>query len=1149
MLGSHRALFLTCLFLSIAPIDGMCLHAEGPRPGTSGQEVDSPRQRTGEPWNDMDYGPFLSAVVEVTPDNIAPKGIAVPLDASGRHAMLFDTAELRWVAAWTGDFVALKGIVYDGPHGVWPGIAGETAFTTSAGPGITHGGKAPFEDPRAVPYGPLPTDHGRWKGLVRDEDGLLFHYTVGDSRVFERPGGEQDGDLFAWTRSLEFHDVTEPFHLKMLELEDGVTLSAEDVRDLPDGGAPEHGTEYLFRKDGKPVLMVHAKGIHTDWNPRRLGFAGSSIGLDDEGRLVISVLPPLTAREDVKIPVEQALPEGAGQIRLLIAPVNETTLPAYRALANRTNSTEPALLAGGWNEGSEAVWPQRLTLEGELEFDSGASDDRRLVTHGPDSEPERVIRSLSPGQSARIVLDDGTPMKGTTGWLDESVVLIDWATGEEPRLLAGWDVEEGIVSSRHAGQGEGLDLDGVEVGERALEFDGEGQAVWNNGVALEFLDTPLTVAAWIRTSEDGTIFSQANPDGPWVPDGKTFFIRGGRLCYDVGWVGAVCGETEIADGDWHHVAFTWEPSSGRVTLWVDGEEEAGKELAPQNTLPGAVVRFGFTAVNFPARPWFVGAIGGMRIIQRVLSSNELMGLASGSGGALVEAVAIRGLTGDIDIVDGAIVISPDPVDSEVGGELLEWFGRAEDLPEFYESIVRYRPAQPKSFVMDRISWPVDNPWLSWMRFGDFDFLDGGRSAAISTWNGDVWIVDGLDADLDELAWQRIASGLSQPLGLKTRGEEVLVVGRDQVTRLVDLDGDRETDRYEAFNVDTMNAPHFHEPVSGLQVDARGNLYYMKGARHAKVASHPQHGTTIRMSADGSTSEIIASGYRAPNGLWVDADGVVFCSDQEGHWTPANRINRIVPGGFYGNNWSGSRLDLEPRPDYDPPLCWIHPTVDRSPSAQVRVPMDTWGDLAGRLLGISYGTGEVYLILEDEIDGIHQGGIVPPPIKLPTGAMRGRFNPSDGDLYLCGLFGWSSNQTEPGGFYRVRRSETVLPMPLGVRAVRDGLVVYFNAPIATPDEDLVDAFSVEAWNYEWTGNYGSLQYDINTGKAGITSMAVDGVRLSPDRRTAWLEIPDMQTAMQFDVDWSLFFEDAGEQESFIHLTIHTLADVSGESMLD
>ncbi len=31
-----------------------------------------------EPWQAMDYGPFLSAAIEVTPDNIACKGIAIP---------------------------------------------------------------------------------------------------------------------------------------------------------------------------------------------------------------------------------------------------------------------------------------------------------------------------------------------------------------------------------------------------------------------------------------------------------------------------------------------------------------------------------------------------------------------------------------------------------------------------------------------------------------------------------------------------------------------------------------------------------------------------------------------------------------------------------------------------------------------------------------------------------------------------------------------------------------------------------------------------------------------------------------------------------------------------------------------------------------
>ena len=40
--------------------------------------------------------------------------------------------------------------------------------------------------------------------------------------------------------------------------------------------------------------------------------------------------------------------------------------------------------------------------------------------------------------------------------------------------------------------------------------------------------------------------------------------------------------------------------------------------------------------------------------------------------------------------------------------------------------------------------PSENPWQSWMRTSGFDFFAGGKSAAICTWNGDVWIVDGID---------------------------------------------------------------------------------------------------------------------------------------------------------------------------------------------------------------------------------------------------------------------------------------------------------------------------------------------------------------------------------------------------------------------
>ena len=81
-----------------------------------------------------------------------------------------------------------------------------------------------------------------------------------------------------------------------------------------------------------------------------------------------------------------------------------------------------------------------------------------------------------------------------------------------------------------------------------------------------------------------------------------------------------------------------------------------------------------------------------------------------------------------------------------------------------------------------------------------------------------------------------------------------------ITRLRDRNGDGETDLYECFNNDTLNTEHFHEPCMDLQTDASGRFYYMKGGRHALRALHPHHGTLIRVTADGATSEIIGGGF-------------------------------------------------------------------------------------------------------------------------------------------------------------------------------------------------------------------------------------------------------------------------------------------------
>ena len=166
------------------------------------------------------------------------------------------------------------------------------------------------------------------------------------------------------------------------------------------------------------------------------------------------------------------------------------------------------------------------------------------------------------------------------------------------------------------------------------------------------------------------------------------------------------------------------------------------------------------------------------------------------------------------------------------------------------------------FAVDVLTLPDSNPWLCQMRPSGFDFLPDGRSAAVCTWDGDVWIVEGLDRPARGLTWRRIAAGLFQPLGLKVIDGQIYVGCRDQVVRLRDLNGDGEADFYECYNSDHQVTEHFHEFAMGLQVNAEGNLYYAKAARHGLKAVVPQHGTLLKIGKGGGPTEILATGFRA-----------------------------------------------------------------------------------------------------------------------------------------------------------------------------------------------------------------------------------------------------------------------------------------------
>ncbi|MCP3691247.1 MAG: heme-binding protein, partial [Planctomycetaceae bacterium] len=113
----------------------------------------------------------------------------------------------------------------------------------------------------------------------------------------------------------------------------------------------------------------------------------------------------------------------------------------------------------------------------------------------------------------------------------------------------------------------------------------------------------------------------------------------------------------------------------------------------------------------------------------------------------------------------------------------------------------------KSFEVDEVTLPLENPWNSWMRLGGFDFFADGKRAAVATWLGDVFIVDGIGEEFGKHNWQRIATGLFQPLGVRIVDNVIHVTCRDQISRLHDLNGDNEIDYVESFNNDHQVTEH------------------------------------------------------------------------------------------------------------------------------------------------------------------------------------------------------------------------------------------------------------------------------------------------------------------------------------------------------
>jgi mono/diheme cytochrome c family protein len=442
------------------------------------------------------------------------------------------------------------------------------------------------------------------------------------------------------------------------------------------------------------------------------------------------------------------------------------------------------------------------------------------------------------------------------------------------------------------------------------------------------------------------------------------------------------------------------------------------------------------------------------------------------------------------------------------------------------------------FAVDTLTVPVANlnPHQSWMRTSGFDFYPDGKRAAVCTWMGDVWIVEGIDQLEGTLTWKRICSGLFQPLGLKIIDDKIHVTCRDQLAKLHDLNNDETIDYIECLNNDHQVTEHFHEFAMGLQTDDKGNFYYAKSARHAKDSLVPHHGTLLRVSADGSKTDILATGFRAANGVCLNPDGTFIVTDQEGHWNPKNRINWVNGDGpteFFGNVYGYSPVTDTSDEAMKNPLCWITNAFDRSPSELLWVPKDArWGSLNGQLLNLSYGYGKIYVVPHETINSERQGGMCELPLKqFPTGIMRGRFHPGDGQLYGCGMFAWAGTQRKAGGFYRIRKTEKPANLPTKIEASKSGVTLTLSDEI-DPASVKPESFRIKAWDLKRTKNYGSKHFNEREWK--VTKATISGDQIT-------LIIPDLKPTWGMSIEMKLTGSDGEKFTRLVHNSIFELPD--------
>ncbi|MEL7220100.1 MAG: family 16 glycoside hydrolase, partial [Bacteroidota bacterium] len=392
------------------------------------------------------------------------------------------------------------------------------------------------------------------------------------------------------------------------------------------------------------------------------------------------------------------------------------------------------------------------------------------------------------------------------------------------------------------------------------------------------------------------------------------------------------------------------------------------------------------------------------------------------------------------------------------------------------------------------------------KVGGMDFLPDGR-LVVSTWDaeGSVYIVDGVDSgDPSKMSYHRIAQGLAEPLGVKVVDGNIYVLQKQELTQLIDHDGDEQIDEYRTISNDWEVSANFHEFAFGLAYKAP--YFYAALAigilpGGASAPNQPKsRGKAVRIHGETGKMEIVAEGLRTPNGVGIGADKEIFIADNQGDWLPASKIVHVSKGAFFGSRAVDSaRVAQLPM---KPPVVWLpQDVIGNSPSTPSYL---NDGPYAGQMIHGEVTHGGVKRVFVEKVAGEYQGCVFRFIQGLEAGVNRLVWGP-DGALYIGGIGStgnWQHSGTLWYGLQRLKYNEKPTFEMLAVQAKSNGVEITLTQPLHPNFGAQLSDYEVKQWYYLPTRDYGGPRLDERR-------LPISSVNISEDRKKIFLELEGMK----------------------------------------